>query len=97
MVFEDLMHRVMAYEAHDMATEDLLANWVSQSRAVRNRQRTEFVEPQGWVLTSVEAHGEAFGRLIVVSRESVSTEQLLILERAATALTLRTRSAGTAE
>jgi purine catabolism regulator len=88
VVFEDLMYRVLAYDALDVPLADLLTNWANRSRAVRVRQRSGFAEPEGWAVTSVEARGELFGRLIVVARDSLTNEQLMIAERAATALTL---------
>lgn len=88
VIFEDLTHRVMAYDALDAPLDELLTNWPARSRAVRIDERTGWAEPEGWAITSVEAHGEVFGRLIVVAQEAASGEQLMILERAATALTL---------
>ncbi|NIL78365.1 PucR family transcriptional regulator ligand-binding domain-containing protein [Rhodococcus sp. B10] len=88
VVYEDLMHRVLAYSALDVATEDLLANWTNRSRSIRTHGRPAEGDSEGWSVTSVEAHGQTFGRLIVVPSESVTNEQQMVVERAATALTL---------
>ena len=88
VIFEDLLHRVMAYEAVGVPVEDLLQGWESRSRAAVASDRTAVCGLEGWGVTSVEAHGEVFGRLILTSRLDVTSGQSMLLERAATALTL---------
>lgn len=98
VVFEDLLHRVIAFHPYNVAAEDLLANWTSRSRSVHTRQPTEFDATQGWSVTMVEAQGNVFGRLVIIDdRAHFSAQQAMIAERAAIALTLTRLLAGSSE
>ncbi|WP_166356298.1 PucR family transcriptional regulator [Phytoactinopolyspora limicola] len=88
VVFENLMHQVIGYDTGGMPVEDLLRNWEARSRVVRADARTGVCGPEGWVVTSVEARGEAWGRLVLLPADDPSPTQVLVLERGATALTL---------
>lgn len=100
VVFEDLLHHVLAYDAGDTAVDTLLNRWESRSREAVATERTTVCGPEEWAVTSVQVHGEVFGRLIVMPPGPPTPEQLSILERAATALTLNRlleRDRGTVE
>lgn len=88
VVFEDLMRRVLAYEPAGRPVDMLLQRWDVRSRAAQSRARTAVCGPEEWAVTSVEANGDVFGRLIMLPAHRATSEELMILERAATALTL---------
>ncbi|MUN38485.1 PucR family transcriptional regulator [Actinomadura litoris] len=88
VIFEDLMHRVVAHAAADMPVDDLLRNWEARSRMARADGRTAVCGDERWAVTDVEARGEAWGRLVLLPSGEPSQIQLLVLERGATALTL---------
>jgi PucR family transcriptional regulator, purine catabolism regulatory protein len=88
VVFEDLMRHALAYDAGDMPVDTLLHRWEARSREALTTERTAICGPEEWAVTSVEVHGQVFGRLILLPPERATVEQLMILERAATALTL---------
>src|SRR5437868_1778598 len=88
VVFEDLMHRVVGYAAADMPVDDLLRNWETRSRMARADVRTAVCGAERWAVTTVEARGETWGRLVLLPSGEPSPTQLLVLERGATALTL---------
>ncbi|WP_067463668.1 PucR family transcriptional regulator [Actinomadura macra] len=88
VVFEDLMHRVVGYAAGNMPVDDLLRNWEARSRMARADARTAVCGAEHWAVTTVEARGETWGRLVLLPSGEPSPTQLLVLERGATALTL---------
>ncbi len=75
-VAEDLMRRVVAYDPGPEPVADLLRNWSRRSRVA------------GWPTAEVSASSERFGRLVLVTPDDATPTQMMVLERAAQALTL---------
>jgi purine catabolism regulator len=89
VVFEDLMHRVLAFDPAGGTVDELLRNWEKRSRRVAGDSATSATNHHfGWVVAGVESRGERFGRLIMVTTTEASAEQIMVLERAATAITM---------
>lgn len=88
VVFENLAHQVLSYDAAGTPVDDLLADWEGRSRAARTEERTAICGPEGWLVTAVAARGEVFGRLVMLAPEAPAPDHPMLLERAATALTL---------
>lgn len=88
VVFENLVHRVLAHDSRSRSADEVLQDWHSQSRAADD------VHPSGagvlgdWLTTKVEVRGEALGRLAALTGTAPSTVQVMTLERGAVALTL---------
>ncbi len=89
VVLETLGHLVVE---HDGAAQDddlLLSRWASKSRAVRTPGRAGRDPHSGWVVATVGARGEDWGRLILVRPPTVDDPQdLMLVERTATTLAL---------
>lgn len=89
VVFENLMHQVIAYDAARVPADDLLRNWEARSRSVVCPQGTTRDTAEGWILTPVSARGETWGRLLLAYGGGTPTSlEIMIVERAAVALTL---------
>ncbi|MBT2213744.1 PucR family transcriptional regulator [Actinomadura sp. NEAU-AAG7] len=88
VVLENLSHQVLAADADGGDPSDLLSAWETRSRAVRTGQRTGFDETSGWLVTTVGARGEDWGRLIIVLGSAPSARETVLVERAATTLAL---------
>ncbi|MEO8106334.1 MAG: PucR family transcriptional regulator ligand-binding domain-containing protein [Actinomycetes bacterium] len=88
VVFENLVHQVVAHAPASRATNDVLRDWSTRSRAARTSAHSDVCGPEGWVVAMVEARGEVWGRLVLLPDGDPSALQLMVLERAATALTL---------
>jgi PucR family transcriptional regulator, purine catabolism regulatory protein len=90
VILENLAHQVLACSAgsHDMAS--LLAGFAARSRAVRVSGRTGYDVTSGWVVTTVGARGEDWGRLILLRgiTDRPADGDLTLIERAATTLAL---------
>jgi PucR family transcriptional regulator, purine catabolism regulatory protein len=88
VVLENLSHQVLAADAAGTEPAALLSTWEARSRTVRPEQRTAFDEASGWLVTTVGARGEDWGRLIIVSGADPSPRDIALVERAATTLAL---------
>lgn len=88
VVFENLLHQVLAYDTAGAPVDDVLRNWAATARAARIEARTGRADPPGWVVTRVESHGEVWGRLVLIPTAEPTPVQVMVLERGATALTL---------
>lgn len=88
VVFENLIHQVVAHDSADRSTDDVLRDWSVRSRAAQTTAHSAICGPEGWVVAMVEARGEVWGRLVLLPDGDPSALQLMVLERAATALTL---------
>jgi purine catabolism regulator len=88
VILADLAHRVLACAplGHDAAS--LLAGFSGRSRAVRVPGRTGFDATSGWLVTSVGARGQDWGRLILVRGGHAAPGDEALIERAATTLAL---------
>ncbi|WP_067482279.1 PucR family transcriptional regulator [Actinomadura hibisca] len=88
VVLENLTHQVLAADADGGDPAELLSAWETRSRAVRPDQRTAYDESSGWLVTTVGARGEDWGRLIIVLGAPPSPRETVLIERAATTLAL---------
>jgi purine catabolism regulator len=88
VILEDQSHRVLACSAAGADTRTLLAGFEHQARAVTGRRRTFYDEASGWLVTTVGARGEDWGRVIQVMNEPPGQTDFALIERAATALAL---------
>ncbi|GAA1436970.1 PucR family transcriptional regulator [Nocardiopsis tropica] len=88
VVLENLTHQVLACDLNGEDPGTLLTSWESRSRAVRSGSRTVHVPATGWLVTTVGARGQDWGRLILVSGAGPTPRQSMLIERAATTLAL---------
>jgi purine catabolism regulator len=88
VVLENLAHQVLAADSAGTNPADLLTSWESRSRSVRAEERTAFDQTSGWLITTVGARGEDWGRLIIVGTAIPSPRDIVLIERAATTLAL---------
>ena len=97
VILADLSHRVLAYAADGADPERLLAGFGARSRAVRDarpadgglQSRRTFHDPaSGWLVTTVGARGEDWGRLIMICPGAAAERDTVLIERAATTLAL---------
>jgi purine catabolism regulator len=86
VVLETLAHDVLAYDAGGDVPAELLADWARRSRAVQVSERTAYHAAAGWLVTIVGARGNDWGRLVLFCPETPAHHQIVIAERAASAL-----------
>ncbi|GAA0577037.1 PucR family transcriptional regulator [Actinomadura livida] len=87
-VLENLAHQVLAADAGGADASELLSAWETRSRAVRPGRRTGYDPTSGWLVTTVGARGEDWGRLIIDLGSPPSPRETVLIERAATTLAL---------
>lgn len=88
VVFENVAHQVVAFDTAGTGTDDLLREWEGRARAAHGTARTQVCGPEGWLVTAVQARGQVWGRLVMLTADAPKPSQVMLLERAATALTL---------
>src|SRR6201995_2788235 len=88
VILEDLSHRVLALSPAGADPRALLAGFEHQARAVSGPRRTFYDEAAGWLVTTVGARGEDWGRVIQVLDQPPTSTDTVLLERAASALAL---------
>src|ERR1700753_3615746 len=88
VILEDLSHRVLACSPAGTDPRALLAGFEHQARAVSGPRRTFYHEDAGWLVTTVGARGEDWGRVIQVMNEPPGPPDFVLIERAASALAL---------
>lgn len=88
VLLENLAHQVLACESAGRDTGALLAGWETRSRAVAPPERTAYDAASGWLVTTVGARGQDWGRLILLCDVPPSPRDLVLAERAATTLAL---------
>jgi purine catabolism regulator len=86
VVLETLSHDVLAYDSAGTDPTALLADWRERSRAVTVHERTGYHERSGWLVTVVGARGDDWGRLVLVCADPPPHPQVVVVERAASAL-----------
>jgi purine catabolism regulator len=87
LILADLSYQVLAFAARH--TGRLLDGFASRARAVcEGRARTFYVAEPGWLVTTVGARGEDWGRLFLVCDTPPAQEDTVLIERAATTLAL---------
>ncbi|WP_199561858.1 PucR family transcriptional regulator [Micromonospora deserti] len=92
VVLENLVHQAMLSESTGRAPTDVLARWERRSRATPSPHQTDVCGPESWLVTPVEYQGEEWGRLVMLPDPTTSpafgAEHIMVLERAAMALTI---------
>jgi purine catabolism regulator len=88
VVLENLAHQVLAVDAagHDLAA--VLEGWEDRSRSVRVPARTAYHEASGWLVTTVGARGQDWGRLVLLTDAAPSVRDSMLLERGAATVAL---------
>ncbi|HET8614825.1 MAG TPA: PucR family transcriptional regulator ligand-binding domain-containing protein [Actinomycetales bacterium] len=90
VVLETLGHQVVEHEPLGEDAARLLHRWTARSRAVRVPGRSGHDPASGWLVATVGARGDDWGRLVLVRGpgEPPQPQDLMLLERAATTLAL---------
>ena len=88
VVLENLAHQVLAVDAAGEDLASVLDGWEDRSRAVRVRERTAYDAASGWLLTTVGARGQDWGRLVLVTAAAPSVRDSMLLERGAATVAL---------
>jgi PucR family transcriptional regulator, purine catabolism regulatory protein len=88
VILANLAHQVLACAPLGQDAARLLAGFAARSRATRSAARTEFDPTSGWLVTSVGARGQDWGRLILVRGGQPAPGDEALIERAATTLAL---------
>jgi len=88
LILEDLSHHVLACEPAGADPSVLLADFGPRSAAVPTSPRTAYHPGPGWLVTTVGARGEDWGRVILVCDRAPAPVDTALVERAATTLAL---------
>ncbi|GAA1389413.1 PucR family transcriptional regulator [Kitasatospora putterlickiae] len=93
VVLENLAHQVLAHDPAGRPEAELLEDWERRSRGVRPPGRTGHDPRSGWLVTTVGARGQDWGRLVLVQEPGPQPEGgphpfTMLLERGASALAL---------
>jgi PucR family transcriptional regulator, purine catabolism regulatory protein len=89
VILANLAHQVLACAPLERDAASLLVGFSGRSRAVRPvAGRTGFDATSGWLVTSVGARGQDWGRLILVRGGQPAPGDEALIERAATTLAL---------
>ncbi|WP_091195619.1 PucR family transcriptional regulator [Micromonospora narathiwatensis] len=65
VVLENLSRQVLAYDPAGQSAELLLERWEQHSRRIRPGGRTAYDPDSGWLVTTVGARGQDWGRLLL--------------------------------
>ena len=88
LLLADLSHHVLACEPAGADPARLLAGFEARSRAIPPSPRTAYHERAGWLVTTVGARGEDWGRVILVCDGPPGPVDTVLVERTATTLAL---------
>ena len=88
LIREDLSQHVLACEPAGTDPAALLADFGARSAAVPSSPRTAYHPGPGWLVTTVGARGEDWGRVILACAEPPGPVDTVLVERAATTLAL---------
>jgi purine catabolism regulator len=96
VVLENLSRQVLAYDAAGESAELLLGGWEQHSRRIQPAGRTAYDPDTGWLVTTVGARGQDWGRLLLrwpggefsAIAGAPPTRLTILLERAASTLAL---------
>lgn len=100
VVLENLSRQVLAYDPAGESAELLLDGWEQHSRRVQPAGRTAYDPDSGWLVTTVGARGQDWGRLLLrwpggslatdtpVPGGTPPTRLTILIERAASTLAL---------
>jgi purine catabolism regulator len=90
VVLETPGHLVVEHDAAGQDDNALLSRWQQRSRAVRVPGRAGVDPASGWVVATVGARGEDWGRLVLVRPpDDLRPHDLMLVERTATTLALQ--------
>jgi PucR family transcriptional regulator, purine catabolism regulatory protein len=88
MVLESPAHRVLAVALGGHDRQTVLRDWEHRSRRVVVAGGTGTGGPEPWLVTPVGARGRSWGRLVLQPGGEPTARQVMVLERAASALAL---------
>ncbi|MEV0395090.1 PucR family transcriptional regulator [Polymorphospora rubra] len=94
VVLENLSRQVLAYDTAGESAELLLDGWEQHSRRIQPAGRTAYDADSGWLVTTVGARGQDWGRLLLRWSNELSgsdpppTRLTILVERAASTLAL---------
>jgi purine catabolism regulator len=88
VILTDLSGHVLAYEPAGADPERLLAGFAARAGAAAPSRRTAYDPAAGWLVTTVGARGEDWGRVILVCGGPPAPGDTVLVERAATTLAL---------
>lgn len=99
VVLENLSRQVLAYDTAGERAELLLGSWEQQSRRIQPAGRTAYDPDAGWLVTTVGARGQDWGRLLLrwpgadlapgaATPAAPPTRLTILIERAASTLAL---------
>lgn len=88
VILEDLSHRVLACSPEQADMHRLLAGFEHRARATSGLRRTFYDERAGWLVTTVGARGEDWGRVILACNGPPTATDTVLIERAASTLAL---------
>jgi PucR family transcriptional regulator, purine catabolism regulatory protein len=88
LILEDLSHHVLACEPAGTDPAALLADFGARSAAAPSSPRTAYHPGPGWLVTTVGARGEDWGRVILVCDGPPGPVDTVLVERTATTLAL---------
>ncbi|WP_316526046.1 PucR family transcriptional regulator [Kitasatospora brasiliensis] len=93
VVLENLAHQVLAHNTAGRPEAEVLEDWERRSRGVRPTGRTGHDPRSGWLVTTVGARGQDWGRLVLVQEPGAlpageAHPHTMLLERGASALAL---------
>jgi purine catabolism regulator len=90
VVLENLSRQVLAYDSAGERADLLLHGWEAYSRRITPAGRTGYDPDSGWLVTTVGARGQDWGRLLLrwSGPEPPPTRLTILLERAASTLAL---------
>ena len=88
VVLENLAHQVLAVDPAGTDLATVLDAWEDRSRAVRVPERTAYDERSGWLVTTVGARGQDWGRLVLITGAVPTARESMLLERGAATVAL---------
>ncbi|WP_406131286.1 PucR family transcriptional regulator [Streptomyces sp. NBC_00989] len=91
VVLENLIHHAVSWAVAGRADGQVLDAWPRRSRAAGTPDRAAASGPEGWLVAPVEERSSRWGRLVMLPLTGgppFGPEHTMILEQAATALTL---------
>jgi purine catabolism regulator len=88
VVLENLAHQVLAVDPAGIDLAVVLDGWEDRSRAVRVAERTAYDAGSGWLVTTVGARGQDWGRLVLITGAAPGPRDQMLLERGAATVAL---------
>ena len=87
-MLENLAHQVLAVDPAGTDLSSVLDAWEDRSRAVRVRERTAYDDRSGWLVTTVGARGQDWGRLVLMLGRTPTAREHMLIERGAATVAL---------